>query len=196
MTITDRDKRALMILGGAVALAAVYLAVTWTPSTAPVVAAKSISSIPEAEQRLGSMRRSIARVPGKAEVLKQAQAELASRERGLIQADTANQAQAQVLDIITTIAKAQGVEIRSKELAVPRPYGDAYGEVTVGVALECQIEQLVNMLADLSNRPELVATSDLQISAANPKQKTVTVRLRVSGIVPRRLVPEKKDSAV
>ncbi len=196
MTITGRNKRALMILGGAVSIAAVYLAVTWTPATAPVVAAKSIASIPEAEQRLGSMRRSIARVPGKAEVLKQAQAELASREKGLIQADTANQAQAQVLDIITTIAKAQGVEIRSKELAVPRPYGDAYGEVTVGVALECQIEQLVNMLADLSNRPELVATSDLQISAANPKQKTVTVRLRVSGIVPRRLVPEKKDAAV
>jgi hypothetical protein len=195
VTITDRDKRALVILGGAIALAAVYVVITWAPATAPA-AAKSISSIPEAEQRLDSMRRSIARIPGKAEVLKQAQAELASREKGLIQADTANQAQAQVLDIITTLAKAQGVEIRSKELSVPRPYGDAYGEVTVGVALECRIEQLVNLLADLSNRSELVATSDLQISAANPKQKTITVRLRVSGIVPRRLVPEKKDAAV
>ncbi|HZT40065.1 MAG TPA: type II secretion system protein GspM [Bryobacteraceae bacterium] len=196
MTITGRDKRALMILGGAIALAAVYVAFTWTPSTAPVAAVKSISSIPEAEQRLDSMRRSMARIPGKAEVLKQAQAELASRERGLIQADTANQAQAQVLDIITTLAKAQGVEIRSKELSVPRPYGDAYGEVTVGVAFECRIEQLVNLLADLSNRSELVATNDLQISAANPKQKTITVRLRISGVVPRRLVPEKKDAAV
>ena len=193
MSMTDRDKRALMILGGAVVAAAIYVAVSWTPSSAPVVAARSISTIPEAEQRLGSMRRSIARVPGKADVLKQAEAELATREKGLIQADTANQAQAQVLDIITTIARGQGVEIRSKELAVPRAYGD-YGEVTVGVALECQIEQLVNMLSDLANRPELVATSDLQISAANPKQKTITVRLRVSGIVLRRLVPEKKGT--
>ena len=33
MSMTDRDKRALMILGGAAAVAAIYVAVSWTPST-------------------------------------------------------------------------------------------------------------------------------------------------------------------
>ena len=50
----------------------------------------------------------------------------------------------------------------------------------------------MNLLADLTHQPELIATNDLRISSANEKQKTLTVRLAVSGLVPKRLVPEKK----
>ena len=83
--------------------------------------------------------------------------------------------------------------MRGTEFSQPRSFGDAYGEVAVSVSGECQIEQLVNLLADLANwQPQLLATSDLRIAAAKSKQKTVTVRMTVSGIVPKRLVPEKK----
>jgi hypothetical protein len=50
-------------------------------------------------------------------------------------------------------------------------------------------------MADLANRPELLATSDIRVAAANPKEKTVSVRLGLSGVVPRKLVPVKKGPA-
>jgi hypothetical protein len=61
----------------------------------------------------------------------------------------------------------------------------------VAVQIECRIDQLVNLLAGLQSEPELVATSDLRVLSSNAKEKTVSVRLAVSGVVPRRLVAEK-----
>jgi len=131
-------------------------------------------------------------VPGKEAVLKEAASELAGRERGLIVADTVNQAQAQVLDAVKTLAHKEGFDIRATDFSTPKPFGDAYGEVALSINTECTMEQLVNFMADLSNEQRLLATSDLRISTANPKQKTINLRLTVSGLVPRRLVPEKK----
>jgi hypothetical protein len=37
-----------------------------------------------------------------------------------------------------------------------------------------------------------VATSDIRVNSANLKDKSVAVRLALSGVVPRKLVPEKK----
>jgi hypothetical protein len=85
------------------------------------------------------------------------------------------------------------VEIRATELGGVRALGDAYGEAVVAVQIDCRIDQLVNILAALPSQPELLATSDLRVVSANAKEKTVGVRLTVSGVVPRRLVPEKKN---
>jgi hypothetical protein len=195
MSLGDRDKRALMLLGGAVVIAGVFAAATGmfsSPSaTAEAVPSSSTLTIPDAERTLAAMRRSVARTPGKTEILKKAEAELAAREKGLIQADTANQAQAQLLETVSQLARTEGIEIRNKEFVAPRSYGDNYAEIVVTLTFECRIEQLVNMMAALSSRPELIATNDLKMSAANAKQKTVTVRLGVSGLVSRKLLPER-----
>jgi len=61
----------------------------------------------------------------------------------------------------------------------------------VSVQIDCRIDQLVNILAALPAQPELVSTSDLRVTSSNAKEKTVGVRLTLSGVVPRRLVPEK-----
>ena len=87
--------------------------------------------------------------------------------------------------------KGRIVEIRATEIGPVRPLGDAYGEAFVSVQVECRIDQLVNMLAAIPAQPELVATSDLRVISTNAKDKAVGVRLTLSGIVPRRLVPEK-----
>jgi hypothetical protein len=197
-TLQTREKRALLLLAVAgVFWMILYFALS-EPEVPRVVAAQKAATIPEAEMHLARMRQSVARVPGKEDVVKQAAAQLAEREKGLIVADTANQAQERVLQILRKIASSQspGVEIRSVELGAPRPFGQAYGEVTVAAVFECRIEQLVQMLADITARPELVATSDLRVNAANPKQKTVNVRLAFSGIVPKTLVPEKKGDSL
>jgi hypothetical protein len=138
------------------------------------------------------LRETVATVPGKEKIAKQVAAELATREKGMILADTAAQAQAQLLEIIRRVGKDEGIDVRGAEEMKVRPLAEDYGEVVVAVSFSCRIEQFVNFMTDLANRPELIATSDIRVALGNPKEKTVVVRLGLSGVVPRKLAPEKK----
>jgi hypothetical protein len=193
VTLQDRDKRALVGLGVALILALVYWLVTRSPS-ATVNSAVAVDTPDRAERRLATLRTALATVDGKEAALKQAAAELADREKGLIPGDTANQAQAQLLEIVGRIAKQQTppIEIRQAEFAQPRPYGDAYGEVSVAVSFDCRTDELVNILAGLTQQPEVIATQDIRFGTANLKTKSMSIRMTISGLVPRKLVPEKK----
>jgi hypothetical protein len=192
MTISDRDRRALLLLAIAGGAILAYYFFTSSPGQAAVV--NTVDSVPLAEKRLARVRELAAQVPGKEQVLKQVRAELAQREKGLLQAETAAQAQAQLLQIMKRVGKAQNppIDFRGQEFGQARLLGQDYGEVFVSVSTECAIEQIVNLLADLTAQPELVATNELRFGAVNPKQKLLSVRLTVSGVVPRRLIPEKK----
>jgi hypothetical protein len=53
---------------------------------------------------------------------------------------------------------------------------------------------LVQLLSDITAQGEIIGVNDVRIGAANPKEKTMPVRLTVSGLVRRELVPEKKGS--
>ena len=66
----------------------------------------------------------------------------------------------------------------------------------MAVSFECGIDHFVNFLAALTSEKALLASSEMRISAANPKEKTVTVRLTLSGVIPRHLVPEKKGPSL
>lgn len=158
-----------------------------TPTAAPTSETVAID-----EQRLARLREIAATVPAKEEILKKAEAELADREKGLIVADTAAQAQAQLIQIVRTLGSAESpaVDIRTEAFGL-RPLGDSYGEASASVQIECRIDQLINMLAALAARSELVSTSDLRVAPTNSKEKTVSVRLTVSGVVPRKLIPGK-----
>jgi len=195
MTVQQRDKRALVVLGAVLALAFVYwMAGSSSSSSARVVA--PVESIDRVEKGLANLRIRAAALPAKEAQLKQANAELAEREKGLISGDTADQAQAQLLQVLRRVAKAQTppLEIRQVELGQPRSYGSAYGQVTVSVTIDCRIDELVNLLATLSAQPETIATDEIRFGMANPKQKSMPVRLTVSGIVAGRLAPQKKGS--
>jgi hypothetical protein len=192
MTITARDRRALVLLGvAAIVMLAARLVMSRTP-TAPTPGAVSAGSIPLAEKRLARMRQVAASLAGKQEVLKRAADELAVREKGLILAETAPQVQAQLLQVIRRIGNTEGVTVRGGEMGPVRTLGEDYGEVSVAVTFECRIEQLVNLLSAVANEPQLLATNSVRVSAANPKEKTVNVRLELAGAVPRRLAPERK----
>ncbi len=183
-----------MVAFGAVSLVLGLIIRLWPEdSAAPAAAVATTESIPAAEKRLATLREIAATIPGKDEILKKANADLAIREKGLLTADTAAQAQAQLIQIFRDIGRAENppVEIRSTDSFALRPLGDAYGEASVGFTVECRIDQLVNMLAAIATRSELVSTSDLRIAVGNPKDKTIGVHLTIAGVVPRKLVPEK-----
>ena len=193
MTTGTLDRRSLLILGTGVALVLFLRFVVMREKRPEAVTA--IDSVPLAEQRLAKLRETVATVPGKEKAARQAAAELTSREKGMIRADTAAQAQAQLLEIIRRAGKEEGIDVRGAEEMKVRPLSDDYGEVVVAVSFTCRIEQFVNLMTDLANRPELIATNEIRVAAANPKEKTVLVRLGLSGVVPRKLVPAKKGPA-
>jgi hypothetical protein len=192
VTITDRDRKALQLLAGALVLLGV--AYFWPDGSAVESGPLAADSPALVEQRLERVRRLMLQVPDKEAALKAAQADLAAREKGLLQADTAPQAQAQLFQILRRVGRSlpQPVEIRANEIGQAKSFGDDYGEVSVSISLECGIEQLVNFLAELGAQPELLATTDLRLGAAREKDKILPVRLTVSGVVPRKLIPEKK----
>jgi len=195
MTLQERDKRALAVLAIALPLAGlIYWISASSSSSAGVKVVSSVDTVERDEKRIAMLRAAMATVEGKETVLKQVSAELADREKGLIPGDTAEQAQAQLLQIMRRLAKAQTppLDIRQTELAQPRSYGEAYARVTVSASLDCRIDELVNLLAAVSAQPEIISTDEIRCGAANPKSKVMQLRLTVSGLVPRRLVPEKK----
>jgi hypothetical protein len=193
MTLQKRDKTALKALAAAVA---VWLVLQFALSRRDQPAAMiATGSIPVAEKRLAKLRQLAASVPGKEQVLKQAAAELAEREKGIIQSETAPQAQAQLLEILRRVGRSQTppMDVKPGELGRVSELSENYGEVQVSIALDCRIEEFLNFAADLTRQPEALATKELRITSA--KDKTIAVRLTVSGVVPRRLVPEKKGVA-
>jgi hypothetical protein len=194
VTLQDRDKRALLILAVALPLGVLIYWVTGSSSSGSAKVVAPSESVERDEKRIAVLRTALATVDGKQAVLKQVSTELAEREKGLIPGDTAEQAQAQLLQILRRLAKAQtpSLDIRPSELGQQRSYGESYAKVTVSVSLDCRIDDLLNLLAALSAQPEIIATDEIRCAAANPKSKSMPVRLTVSGLVPRRLVPEKK----
>lgn len=191
MNLSERDQKALKYLAGALLFAA--LLYFW-PAGGVTAIAGAASPTDVLEKRLTKSRAQLLQVPDKQALLKQAQADLALREKGMLVADTAAQAQAQLFQILRRLGRAQGppIEVRAAEIGQARSFGEDYGEVSVAVAFECGIEQLVNLLADLGAQPELLATSEIRIGPAVGPQKIIQVRLAISGVVPRKLIPDRK----
>ena len=191
MTMTPRDRRALAYLGVSALLSLVYY--MWPDSSAPKVVAASGDPIAATEKRLAKLRETVATVPAKEAVVKNLSAVLAEREKGLIQADTAAQAQAQLIQTLRRLAASEAppIELKTTELNGITPFGDAYGVVNVAVSIDCRIDQLVNLLAAIASQPELISTNELRITSSNVRDKIIGARLAISGIVPRKLVPEK-----
>ena len=189
MTLSARDRRALMLLVVGLFVAGVLRFAFSDRTSAPVAA--SADSVSMVQQRLARLRQIASTVPVREAVMKQAAADLADRERGMISGDTAAQAQAALLELARNIGKNNQVDVRGGEFGAPKAFGD-YGLVYATITFECHVEQLVNFLADLSHRPELVSPQEERITAGNPKEKTMGVRMVLAGVIPKRLLPEKK----
>ncbi|HEY7333656.1 MAG TPA: type II secretion system protein GspM [Bryobacteraceae bacterium] len=193
MTLQARDRRALSFLGVSVVLSAIVY--FWPAGAAAPKVVSSVDSVSSAEKRLTRLRDVAALVPQKEEALKSVSAELAKREAGLIQAGTAPEARAHLLEVLRRLCGAESIEVKSAELGAIGPLGDSYGMVGAAVQVDCHIEQLVNLLASIAAQPELIATTDLRITAPNDsKDKIIGVRIGVAGVVARKLIGDRKGS--
>lgn len=196
MTISQRDRRALIVLTAAMVVMGVLYFASGN-SSGNISAASSNASqnnIALAQQRLVRMRQIAATLPARQAAMKQALADLTDRERGIIQAETAAQAQAALLETARRVGKNDEIDVRGGDFGAPKASGD-YGLVYTTITFECHIEQLVNFLADLSREPQLIVPSEERIAAGNAKDKTMNIRMVLAGVVPRKLIPEKKGLA-
>jgi len=190
VTLSTRDRRALIILGVAAVSIGIYYLATGTGSV-PAADAVPMNST-QLRQRLVLLRQTAAVLPAREALLKQTQADLADREHGIIQAGTAAEAQSEVLQTAVRLGKSNGLEVRSSDFGAPKVFGD-YGLVYATVSFDCHVEQLLNFLADLTREPELIVPSEEHIAATgNSKDKTMTVRMMLAGVVAKKLIPEKK----
>jgi len=194
VTLGRKERIQLGVIGAALVLIFLRLGLYSGDSSTPAVVGAT-ESIPTAERQLARRRQLAATVAGKEAVLQKAVAELQSREAGILKADTAAQAQAQLLDVIRKAAVANGIDVRGAEEMRVRPLGNDYGEVSIVETFTCGMEQLVNLLSDLANQPQILATNEIDISGGNDKKKNVQVRLSLSGVVLRKLVPKKGETA-
>jgi hypothetical protein len=182
-------KHAILLFGGVAAVLLMKL-VVFADRTAPAVAA--VESIPLAEARLKKLREIAATVPAKETLLKEAAAELATREKGILKAETGAVAHAQLQEKLHRVGEVNGIDIRGMEDQRVKPLGSDYGEAIVFVRFTCRIEQLVNLLAQLANEPELIATSQVQVTGGTDKNKVLQVRLGLSGVVAKKIALEKR----
>jgi hypothetical protein len=194
MTDQQRNKRALIALGVVVAVGLTSLLLTrdWGPKTA----SSPRQTIPVAERSLEKLRRAAGSLPAKEQNWKLVSTRLAAGEKLLIAGADKDLAQEKLLENVRNLAKRQQppLAIRSQELLPPKRRGD-YGEVSIAFHLECRIEQLVNFVSDLSSEPEALATEQIQIHGSTADTKIMQVRLVIAGLVPARLIPQKKEVA-
>jgi len=196
MTVGTLDRRnAILLVGGVAAVLLLRFVVMTDHSSAPAVVV-STETTAMAEERLKLVRSIAETVPAREALLKDATAELASREKGMLKAETGAQAHALLLEELHRVGEANGIDIRGMEEARVRPLGKDYGEATVYVRFSCRIEQLVNLISQLANEPEILATDQIQITGTPDKNKVLQVRLGLSGVVSKKIAQEKKGGTV
>jgi Tfp pilus assembly protein PilO len=203
MNLSERDKRAVKIL--AIALVPALAMLFWpsgddgSTASSPAAAAAAIpagANTPEGlEKHLQRLRKKQAELPVKHALAKDLQSQLVTREKGLIRADTLAQAQAQLTQLIRQTGRAQGIDFRSVSMGQSRLYGGEYGEMVLIASADCKIEQLVNFLAELTKLPDMVATEDLRINSnGNVKEKNLSFQVTITGLTPKKLIPEKRSA--
>jgi hypothetical protein len=183
MNLSERDRRALILLGAALAvMSAIYF---WPEPQVEVVGATA-NSVEQAAARLDRVRQEAAQLQVREEALSRSRAELAEIEKGLLTGESAAQIQAQLLQVFRRVARSQSpaLDIKQSQFGRIQPFGD-YAQVTLTATMECHIEQLVNLMADLAAQPELLALEELHVNAANAKEKTIGVQLVVAGLANR-----------
>jgi hypothetical protein len=187
--LTDRDRRLIPLL--ALGLVALIAAQFWPQQDVVAPVQDTTRELDVARKQLDRYRAVASTLANRSQDKKKADTLLATAEKRLIQAETTAQAQAQLLQIFRRVVRAQGyaLEFRNNDIGRVRPQGE-YTAILVNLSFECQIETLVNLLADLSAQPELLSWDDLHLTASDPRQKKISVGITLLGFGPKKLLPK------
>jgi Tfp pilus assembly protein PilO len=193
-SLSQRDRRALLILGAAVA---VFLLLQF--GVFPRTEGGGVSSAPIdlLERRLRRLQQLARQKPRAAAEAEAAARELAEMEKGLLKAATPALASAEMQQVVKELLTSQGIALQSSEFGPVKAAGEHYAQVPLTVVFTCGIEQWINWMTAVRNAPQILATEEMRLSLGDPKNKTVQVRMVVAGFIPAsRLGQERRPGAM
>ena len=191
--MNPRDKRALLLLAGAVALFAILQLDIFAPSASSSSA--SGDSLAVLEQRLELAREKAARKPLTQAELDAARRSLENVEQRLLASENPALAQAEMRSLVGDLLTAEGVGLGSSQFGQVASEQDAYAMVPLSVDFTCSIEQLVNLTAAIGNAPKLLTTRLVRVRPEKPEVKSIQVRMTVAGYLPIDRAPELKPKS-
>jgi hypothetical protein len=193
MNLSDRDRRALFILLGALVVVAM---VQWWPSGEDAVTAAPTNTVEQAEMRLQRARRIAAATRERTAEKQAAEKELQTLEQGMLRAESAALAHAALAQKLRALGRRQSpaVEFRTVENGPIELWEGSWARMQLAVSLDCTVDQLVNLLADVSSQPELISVAEMHVSAASDRAKRMPVRITFAALLPRAMAPLKKGA--
>ena len=186
--MSPRDKRALLILVGALALFAVLQLDVFAPSAGS--SSPSGDAVSALEQRLELARERAARKPLTQAELDAARRSLDAMEQRLLASENPALAQAEMRSLVGDLLTAEGVALGASQFGQVTAEQDAYAMVPLSVDFTCSIEQLVNLTAAIANAPKLLTTRLIRVRPEKPEVKSIAVRMTVAGYLPLERAPE------
>ena len=194
--LSAREKRLVLALVPTLLLT--LWALFWPEGgAAPVGANLDVpKAIDAAKKRIDDARAIQAALPKQMDAKKALDAQLSALDKRLIGGETVAQAQAQLLQLCRKLARQQGaaLELRASDIGPTQMAGD-YAEISLNVAFDCQVEGLLNLLADFSAQPELLAWKDVRIASTDNKNKRMSVTMNLYSVIPRKLLPKPAGGA-
>ena len=175
--LDERDKRALRVLAAAVGLAAAWQIGAIVPAISRGLPEPSIEVL---EQRYLLARERFERQPARHLERQQLARSVEQLENRLLGSSTAALAQAEIRTIVTELLRSEGIDLERSSFESTG--SDApYVAIPLGLDFTCSIDQLIGFMVALSNTAPILATRDLEITAARPEAKSIRVQLTVEG---------------
>lgn len=191
----DRDRRALLILGVAVALFLLLQMDFLAPAPSGGGASPSGDEVAALEQQL-RLTRERARLKPLHEVeLGAARDRLEGLETRLLESEDAALAQAEMRSLVGDLLGAEGVDLTASRFGTVELEQNLYARVPVTVEFTCGSEQLVNLLAAIADAELLLTTREIVIRPGRPEVKSLRVRLTVAGYLPLERTPQLAEKA-
>jgi Tfp pilus assembly protein PilO len=192
--MSQRDRRALIMLGIAVVLFLVLQLNMFAPSAASGSAA-SDAALDALEQRLQLAQIQARQRPLTEAELSAAQRRLERVESRLLESADPALAQAEMRSLVGQLLDAEGIPLRSSRFSPVKIEQDRYAQVPLVVEFTCGIEQMVNLMAEIANSSRLLATRDIRIRPDKPEVKSIAVTMTVAGFLPMDRAPELAENA-
>ena len=186
-SLQSRDKRALLMLGGALALFAVLQLDFFRPGATPAAASDSLTGL---EQRLQTAQVRARQRPLTEAELAAARRNLAGLEERLLSSSNAALAQAEMRSLIGDLLTQQGIPLGSSRFGQAQLEGESYAQTPIVVTFVCGIDQLVNLMTEIANAKPLLTTRSIRVQPDKPEVKSIRVQMTVAGYLPVERTPE------
>lgn len=193
--MSSRDRRALLLLGVAVALFLLLQTDFLAPASGGGSSAPSGDEVSALEQQL-RLTRERARLKPLHEVeLGAARDRLESLETRLLESKDPALAQAEMRSLVGDLLSQEGVDLASSRFGAVELEQGLYARAPIEVEFTCGSDQLVNLLAAIADAERLLTTRDIVIRPGNPEVKSLRVRMTVAGYLPLERAPELAEEA-